>query len=99
MSNELNSAPALGTVAAPSVGRIVHFFSQEQAARDDNNGMGAGPYLALVTQVSKNEDGVVTFVNLAVMPPFRETFHEGSVAHLTASHADPARYWLWPEKV
>lgn len=99
-------AEALGAapVAEPSVGRIVHFWSHEYAQRDPGlpnygfGGMGVGPYAAIVTQVHKNEAGAVTYVNLAVQPPFNSVIHEGSVAHPSKSFADPARHWTWPER-
>lgn len=88
--------------APPSVGRIVHFYSQEYVERtggEGYNGMGAGPYTALVTQVHKDGNGDVTYVNLAVQPPFANAIHEGSVAHTSYRHADARRWWAWPQIV
>lgn len=84
----------------PTVGRIVHFYSDVVASRDGTltrgyNGMGEGPYAAMVTQVSKNADGEVSFINLKVFPPFGEAFDEGSVpTKAVSSH----RYWEWPPR-
>jgi hypothetical protein len=87
----------------PSVGRVVHFFSEAVAARNPGqpsygfNGVGAGPYPALVTQVFKDAKGAVTYLNLKVFPPFAPPFDEGSVSE--GAEACPGRYWTWPAKV
>lgn len=86
---------------APSVGRIVHFYSQAVANRDSRqpgygfNGVGVGPYPALVTQVFKDGDRV-TYINLKVFPPFAPPFDEGSVSEGEANC--PGRYWDWPTR-
>lgn len=85
----------------PSIGRIVHFYSDAVANRDQRqpgngfNGMGSGPYPAIVTQVSKDGERV-TYVNLKVLPPFAPPFDEGSVSEGAANC--PGRYWEWPPR-
>lgn len=95
----------------PTVGRSVHFFSPNVANKDvasrgpsaagyGYNGQGAGPYHAVVTQVIKDDDGNVIYVNLAVTPPFGDTFHAGSVPGKgTAYHAPGGSYWEWPPRI
>lgn len=99
----VSEALAPDPVAEPSVGRIVHFWSHEFAQQTEHgggfNGMGVGPYAALVTQVFKNDQGVVTYCNLAVQVPFNTAIHEGSVAHPSQPFADRRRWWTWPERV
>lgn len=73
----------------PSVGRIVHFYTDDKTKHF--NGQGAGPYPAIVTQVWTDD-----MVNLKVLH-WGGTYDEGSVS----SHAgDPMgkRYWEWPPR-
>lgn len=87
-----------------TVGRIVHFYSQTVADRNPHqpgygyNGVGAGPYPALVTQVFTDTDGTVTYCNLKVFPPFAPPFDEGSVAEYQSQHYHPGRAWVWPPR-
>ncbi len=77
----------------PTVGRIVHYYTTEGA---NHNGVGPGPYAAIITQVFGGAaDGV--FVNLKVLPPFAETFDSGSVRH-RESAANDGRWWEWPPR-
>lgn len=104
ISTETTAAYAVAVPSQqPSIGRMVHFFSEylKRQTTDEQgiNGMGAGPYLATVTQVVKDENGEVTYVNLWVQPPFRDGFHEGSVAYEGATYGDAKRHWAWPERV
>lgn len=79
-----------------SIGRIVHFYSDALATRTDgNNGIGAGPYPAIVTQVFCEGD-IVKHVNLKVFPPFRDIVDEGSVSE--GADVCPGRYWVWPPR-
>jgi len=86
----------------PTVGRIVHFHSDAVANRDSRqpgygyNGVGAGPYPALVTQVFTDGAGCVTYINLKVLPPFAPPFDEGSVSE--GAENCPGRYWEWPPR-
>ncbi len=85
-----------------SIGQIVHFYSQTVADRSPSqpgngfNGIGAGPYTAIVTQTFEDGDGV-TYCNLKVFPPFSPPFDEGSVAERDSKHFQPGRYWEWPD--
>jgi len=75
----------------PSVGRIVHFYSQDQAKHF--NGQREGPYPAIITQV------LGAYVNLKVFPPFAADYHQGSVSHLDdCSVLNWSRYWVWPPR-
>lgn len=87
----------------PFVGAIVHFYNENigtpaGSAPPGYNGVGAGPYSAVVTQVFKDQDGRVIYSNMKVLPPFGKTFDEGSVSEfLGAPGVDsPPRYWVWP---
>ncbi len=78
----------------PPVGRIVHFYNTTLAdglkgPNDINlNGMGAGPYVAVVIQ---NFTG--PYVNLLVHA-WGGDWREGSVSE--KSEANSSRYWEWP---
>jgi len=80
----------------PTVGRAVHFFNTSNAP-SANNGVGAGPYHAVVTQTFPDGEGNVGYVNLIVFPPFAEPFHEGSVSQ--NGDKGSSRYWEWPARV
>lgn len=81
----------------PTVGRIVHFYTADQAKQ--SNGQGNGPYPAIVTQVfAPGTTGQMC--NLKVFPPFKSPYDEGSVH--TRQHAEEmnygVRYWEWPPR-
>jgi hypothetical protein len=79
-------------VPQPSVGRIVHFYTGDVAKHF--NGLGSGPYPAIVTQVRKR------YANLKVFPPFAEPYDAGSVSHVAvALEHGYSTYWEWPPKV
>lgn len=83
----------------PTVGRIVHFYDETLAQQRhhprqggvDLNGVGAGPYPALVLQVF--DDG--HSLNLLVHG-WGGDWREGSVA---SGHTNSQRYWTWPPRV
>lgn len=75
----------------PSVGRIVHFYTKDVSKQF--NGQGAGPYVAVVTQVFAEG----AYCNLKVLPPFAAPYDEGSVSYDAAGGASEAdRGWCWP---
>lgn len=76
----------------PTVGRSVHFFNDSLDA-GANNGIGAGPYAAVIVQVFSDTGDGDPYVNLTVFPPFQTPSFEGSVK-LTGP-----RRWAWPERV
>lgn len=78
----------------PSVGRIVHFYSKQRGSQGGINGVGEGPYPAIVTQIFKSGEEI-RFVNLKVFPPFAVPFDEGSVSE---QEECPDRYWAWPPR-
>ncbi|MDP3327176.1 hypothetical protein [Parvibaculum sp.] len=88
----------------PSVGRVVHFYSEAVAMKDNCagrgfNGVGAGPYLAHVTQVFEDADGNTTYANLYVIPPVGDPFHKGLVPMKGSSfYEDGDFYWEWPPR-
>jgi hypothetical protein len=80
----------------PTVGRIVHFYSEALTRTGPNNGfnaVGAGPYAAMVTQVFE-----AGFINLKIQPPFAAAFDEGSVSEKGSQFATAVRYWEWPPR-
>lgn len=82
-----------------SVGRIVHFFTKDRL--NQYNGVGEGPYAAIITQVFTDGGGEVgpqSYVNMKVFTPFGEPRDEGSVRHKDVD-GDQGRYWTWPERV
>jgi hypothetical protein len=81
----------------PTVGRIVHFYTTNTTKHF--NGVGAGPYVAVITQVFP----AFKFYNLKVFPPFDEPYDFGSVmeyadAKIDANSAEPDVYWVWPPR-
>lgn len=89
-------------MSKPTVGRIVHFYSEAVANRPGTNpgygynGTGAGPYMAVVTQVFPDAEGNILYANLKVLPPFSPPFDEGSVSEGAEKCA--GRYWVWPPR-
>ncbi|MBY6244216.1 hypothetical protein [Methylosinus sp. Sm6] len=77
----------------PTVGRIVHFYTDNPSKQ--TNGAGTGPYAALVTQVFSA--GAENYVNLKVFRPYGETIDEGCVKHEEFGRED-GRYWVWPPR-
>lgn len=89
----------------PTVGRIVHFYSDAQKSNPSgnpswdgrgHNGQGAGPYAAIVGQVFDGAD----YANLFVFDPFAGGLGhwEGSVSEWNGEDDKPARYWVWPPR-
>lgn len=85
----------------PSVGRVVHFYSAAIAGKDGygRNGVGKGPYAAIVTQVFTDTNGEVTFCNMKVFPPFANAWDEGSVSEGSGPDDASGRFWIWPPRV
>jgi len=77
----------------PTVGRIVHYYTTSEGLH--YNGVGEGPYAALITQVFGEADD--SYANLRVFPPFAESFDSGSVRHKDFD-GDTGRYWVWPPR-
>lgn len=76
-------------------GRIVHFYGTVP----DNNGIGHGPFAAMVTQVFHDAAGDVTYCNLKVFRPTAADHIVGSVAELGSTHhVEGAHYWEWPPR-
>jgi hypothetical protein len=78
--------------AEPSVGRIVHFFTDDP--KEQRNGAGRGPYAAIVTQVFASD-----LCNLKVLPPMGPDYYAGSIPPETADSAPLGRFWAWPKMV
>jgi len=76
----------------PTVGRIVHYYEENGKS---HNGVGDGPYAAIITQVFGDSEGA--FCNLKVLPPFVEAFDSGSVRNKDHRETDN-RYWVWPSR-
>lgn len=89
-----------GTVKAPlpTIGRIVHFYTSDTTRM--SNGMGAGPYPAMVTQVFQGSPDHDTMANLKVFPPMGEPYDAGSVQEKAQADANGhvGRYWVWPPR-
>ena len=81
----------------PTVGRIVHFYSESIAALNNGgglNGQGAGPYPAIVLQTFTGP-----YVNLRVLGWGKDGWDEGSVSELAPDAAEKqGRYWVWPPR-
>jgi hypothetical protein len=94
----------MSEVQKPTVGRVVHFYSDAVAMNDSPsgngfNGVGKGPYAAHVTQTFEDADGNPTYANLYVIPPFGDPFHEGSVPMKGSEFDGGTIYWEWPPRV
>lgn len=76
----------------PTVGRIVHFYTDE--THKWRNGQGNGPYAAIITQVFEEASPGFQYVNLKVLP-YGDPWDEGSVS-VKETFADQSRYWEWP---
>jgi hypothetical protein len=76
----------------PSVGRIVHFFTDN--AKEQRNGAGRGPYAALVTQVSPGD-----ICNLKVFPPMGPEYDAGAIPPEATEGAQSGRFWAWPKTI
>jgi hypothetical protein len=70
----------------------VHFYTDD--ADLQFNGVGPGPYAAIVTQ---------TFVggvcNLRVLPPTRKAYGMGAVSHEADRPPLDSCFWTWPPGV
>ncbi len=81
----------------PTVGRIVHFYTEDPAKHF--NGQGTGPYPAIVAQVFYNDSERDTMANLKVLH-WGGTYDEGSVYEkeqgVVQGHTH--RYWVWPPR-
>lgn len=77
----------------PTVGRIVHFYTQNPGAQ--TNYVGEGPYAAIITQVFSDRDDA--YVNLKVFRPYGENVDEGSVRHKDFA-TNESRHWVWPPR-
>lgn len=71
---------------APTVGRIVHVYTTDKTRQF--NGVGEGPYAALVTQVFSD-----VCINARVFPAFGEPWETSSCMPETAPHR-----WAWPPR-
>jgi hypothetical protein len=78
----------------PTVGRIVHFYDHTLPP-GGHNGVGPGPYAAIVTQTFVDSG----YINLMVMPPEMPPFSRGSVLESpTPYRGTYDRYWVWPPR-
>jgi hypothetical protein len=77
----------------PTVGRIVHFYTDREIPF--SNGVGKGPYAAIITQVFGDDEAA--YCNLMVFAPLSVPFAETSVRNAEFETA-PSRYWVWPPR-
>lgn len=92
MIGEPSTAPQASP--KPTVGRIVHFYSDAIGARNGGaglNGQGKGPYPAIVQQTFSGP-----YVNLKVLGWGVEAWDEGSVSE--REPGNDARCWVWPPR-
>lgn len=75
----------------PAVGRIVHVFITDPERQ--HNGMGAGPYAAMITQVYTDD-----CINAVVQPPGVEPWHTASILR-GDELSTMSQHWRWPERV
>jgi hypothetical protein len=77
--------------AKPTVGRTVHFYTKNPGQHFD--GVGKGPYAALVTRVFPNGH----YADLKVFPPHAEPYSVGSAPHQEDVTQHTA-WWVWPPR-
>lgn len=70
----------------PTVGRIVHVYTDDQARW--SNGVGRGPYAGIITQVYTDD-----CVNVFVLPPFATPWETASCLRDIGTHR-----WAWPPR-
>lgn len=76
-----------------SVGRIVHYYTSDTSKHF--NGIGAGPYPAIVTQTFGPHTG-----NLKVIAGFGgEDYHATSISANLPGGIQYPNYWEWPPRV
>lgn len=86
----------MSTKMIPSVGRTVHYYSSSW----DYNGVGAGPYAAIITQVFENPaDPASAYCNLTVFLPSGAPLNVGSVPQQGTMHDFGAQHWCQPPRV
>jgi len=73
----------------PTVGRIVHFYTDNKARH--SNGVDAGPYPAIITRVWSEKS-----VNLKVLPDCGAPFDATSTE---LKQEGRQTYWEWPPHV
>ena len=73
----------------PTVGRIVHYYTS--MGSQWSNGVGNGPYPAVVTRV-----WTPTCINLKVLPDCNEPFDATSIG---LKNDSLTTYWEWPPRV
>jgi hypothetical protein len=95
----------------PTVGRIVHFYSTNWGAQSCSpactgpgyNGVGEGPYAAIITQVFEGtgEYAERPYCNLMVFAPFSGSgpMDCGSVREKGPEHDETGGcWWTWPPR-
>jgi len=81
---------------APTIGRIVHFFTKDKQRQC--NGQGEGPYPAIVLQTFSG-----SMANLKVMT-YNGDYVVGSAMHYHEAadkvpvDDEPYQYWVWPPR-
>lgn len=73
----------------PTVGRIVHFYTKD--ASRQFNGVGEGPYAAVIAQVHNDR-----CASLTVFPPFAAPYSAGSVM---IDDVSGWQHFVWPPRV
>ena len=73
----------------PTVGRVVHFYTSQMLHQ--SNGLGEGPYAAIISQVHSDP-----CVSLTVFPPFIPPYSASNVMEGTAQ--DSGNRWCWPPR-
>jgi len=83
------------TLMIPAVGRIVHVY----ASHLSQNGVDAGPFAAIITQVFPSSDPAAAYVNVKVFVPIGPVQDITSIAQKGTVYATPGYYWEQPPRV
>ena len=78
----------------PTIGRIVHYYNPALNDRD-GNGVGQGPYPAIITQTWLDQNGEVSYCNLRIFA-WNNDHYYGSVPEKDSIYYSRGVYWEWP---
>ena len=82
----------------PTVGRTVHYYTKNPTQQF--NGIGEGPYAAIITQVHGEGDN--PYVSVIVFPPFAQPYTQGSIHHMADNEffrTGEINGFAWPPRV
>lgn len=85
--------PFVSGVPAPTIGRIVHFYTANKPPRAPASQKGQGPFAAIVTDVNAETRSIT----ITVLPPCGESYWVHGVRHKDDASRG-FRFWDWPPR-